>query len=42
MQFLKKLNVSIKESVGQFGHTVPNKIIYDVVDWIRKNYLTKQ
>ena len=42
MQFLKKLNFSIKESVGQFGHTVPNKIIYDVVDWIRKNYLTKQ
>ena len=42
MQFLKKLNFSIKESVGQFGHTVPNKIIYDVVGWIRKNYLTKQ
>ena len=41
MQFLKKLNVSIEESVGQFGHTVPNKIIFDVVGWIRKNYLTK-
>ncbi len=42
MQFFKKLNVIIEESVDQFGHTVPNKIIYDVVGWIRKNYLTKQ
>jgi len=42
MGFLQTLKINIKETVNNFGHTVPNEIIDDIVSWIHANYITNK
>ena len=42
MDFLKTLNIDIKETVSDFGHTVPAEIIEGIVNWVEKNYISKK
>lgn len=39
---LEHLDFDIKQVVGNFGHTITNEVIDDIVDWIKNNYMSSK